>query len=258
MGPAETAAAFVGVAALVAFGAIERSRPDPMLPLSLFRSRQFVGANLTTLAVYAGLGGALFLVVLQLQRVLGYSALEAGASLLPVTILMLALSSRAGALAQRIGPRLPMTVGPLVVAAGLLLFRRVQPGATYAGAVLPAATVFGAGLALTVAPLTTAVLASVDERHLGVASGVNNAVARLAGLLAVALLPAAAGLQRAGSSGQAFSAGFARAMAIAAAVCATGGLVALVTVRRSAPVGAVIQPSIHQPCHHPCVRAAAG
>jgi EmrB/QacA subfamily drug resistance transporter len=257
MGGVETTAALVGVAGLGTFVAIERARPDPMLPLSLFRSRQFVGANLTTLAVYAGLGGAMFLVVLQLQRVLGYSALEAGASLLPVTILMLALSARAGALAQRIGPRLPMTVGPLVVAAGLLLFRRVQPGATYAGAVLPAATVFGAGLALTVAPLTSAVMASVDERHLGVASGVNNAVARLAGLLAVALLPAVAGLQRAGTSPEAFSGGFARAMTVAAAVCATGGLIAFATVRRSAPVGRIILPSVHQPCHDPCVRAAS-
>ncbi len=107
VGPAETAAAFLGVAGLVAFVAVERARPDPMLPLSVFRSRQFTGANLTTLAVYAGLGGAFFLVVLQLQRVLGYSALEAGASLLPVTILMMTLSSRTGALAQRIGPGCP-------------------------------------------------------------------------------------------------------------------------------------------------------
>jgi predicted MFS family arabinose efflux permease len=247
----------LGSAALVAFLVVERSRREPMLPLSLFRSHQFVGANLTTLAVYAGLGGAFFLVVLQLQSVLGYSALEAGASLLPVTILMLALSSRTGELAQRIGPRLPMTVGPLVVAAGLLLFRRIQPDATYFGAVVPAAAVFGAGLSFTVAPLTSAVLAAVDERHLGVASGVNNAVARLAGLLAVALLPAVAGLQRAGASPAAFSAGFARAMTVAAVVCALGGLIAFATVRRAAPVRTITQVSVHQPCHDPCVRAAA-
>jgi hypothetical protein len=170
---------------------------------------------------------------------------------------MLALSSRAGELAQRIGPRLPMTVGPLVVAAGLLLFGRVQPGATYPGTVLPAATVFGAGLALTVAPLTSAVLAAVDERHLGVASGVNNAVARLGGLLAVALLPAVAGLQQAGASPEAFSAGFARAMTLAAVVCAAGGVIAFVTVRQATPVRTIRQVSVHQPCHHPCVRADA-
>src|SRR5439155_11880358 len=160
----------------------------------LFRSRQFTGANLTTFAVYAALGGAMFLVVLQLQVNLGYSALEAGASLLPVTILMLALSARAGALAQRTGPRLPMTVGPLVVGLGMMLFSRIEPGATYATSVLPAAATFGLGLSITVAPLTAAVLAAVEERHLGVGSAVNHAVARVAGLIAVAVLPALTGI----------------------------------------------------------------
>jgi EmrB/QacA subfamily drug resistance transporter len=253
VGLPEATAGVLGVVALGAFVVIERSRPDPMLPLSLFSSPQFAGANLTTLAVYAGLGGAMFLVVLQLQTILGYSALEAGASLLPVTALMLLLSARAAALAQRIGPRLPMTAGPLVVAAGLLLFRRVGEGATYAGAVLPAATVFGAGLSLTVAPLTAAVLAAVDERHLGVGSAANNAVARLAGLLAVAVLPALAGLDTGSPSPAAVTDGFARAMAIAAGVCTAGGVVAWLTVRQGTDVAPVTQPSVHQPCHHPCV-----
>jgi hypothetical protein len=161
-----------------------------MLPLRLFRNRTFSGTNATTLAVYAALGAALFLVVLELQIALGYSALEAGSALVPVTIMMLFLSSRAGALAQRIGPRLPMTIGPLIIAGALLLFPRIAPGQSYASAVLPAAIVFGLGLSLTVAPLTSTVMASVDDSELGVASGVNNAAARLAGLLAVAVLPA--------------------------------------------------------------------
>jgi EmrB/QacA subfamily drug resistance transporter len=253
--PGVVLAAALGLGGLVAFLVVEGRRPDPMLPLEIFRSRQFTGANATTLAVYFGLGGAIFLLVLQLQTVLGYSPLEAGASLLPVTALMLVLSSRAGALAQRMGPRLPMTVGPLLVAAGLLLFRRVEPGASYVEAVLPAAVVFGSGLVLTVAPLTSAVLAAVDERHLGVGSGVNNAVARLGGLLAVALLPSLAGLDPGSASPAAFSAGFARAMAMAATTCAVGGVVAFATIRRSTPVPAFTQAGVDQPCHHPCVAA---
>ena len=253
MRPGVVLAAAVGLGGLAAFLVIEGRRPDPMLPLEIFRSRQFAGANATTLAVYFGLGGAIFLLVLQLQTVLGYSPLEAGASLLPVTALMLVLSSRAGALAQRVGPRLPMTLGPLSVAAGLLLFRRVEPGASYVEAVLPAAIVFGSGLVLTVAPLTAAVLVAVDERHLGVASGVNNAVARLGGLLAVALLPTLSGIDPGSASAADFSAGFARAMTIAATACAAGGVVAFATIRRSTPVPAVTQASVDQPCHHPCV-----
>src|SRR5690606_17166051 len=150
--------------------------------------------NGTTLAVYAALSGATFLVVFELQVALGYSALEAGASLLPITVLMLLLSARMGALAQRIGPRGPMTIGPLVVGAGMLLYTRVEPGASFWTSVLPAGTVFGLGLAITVAPLTATVLAAVRPSELGIASGVNNAAARLAGLLAVAVLPAAVGL----------------------------------------------------------------
>jgi EmrB/QacA subfamily drug resistance transporter len=257
MRPGVVLAAALGFGGLAAFLVIEDRRPHPMLPLEIFRSRQFAGANATTLAVYFGLGGAIFLLVLQLQIVLGYSPLEAGASLLPVTALMLVLSSRAGVLAQRVGPRLPMTVGPLLVAAGLLLFRRVEPGASYVEAVLPAAIVFGSGLVLTVAPLTSAVLVAVDERHLGVASGVNNAVARLGGLLAVAVLPALAGLDPGSASPAAVSAGFARAMTIAAAACAAGGVVAFATIRRSTPVPAVTQASVDQPCHHPCVTERA-
>lgn len=229
----------LGVAALGAFVAVERRRREPMLPLELFRSMQFTGANLTTLAVYAGLGGALFLLVIRLQEAMGYSALEAGASLVPFTILMLLLSSRAGGLAQRIGPRLPMTVGPLVAAGGLVLVGRIDPGVSYWTSVLPAVVVFGLGMTLTVAPLTATVLAAVDERHLGIGSGVNNAVARVAGLLAVAALPL-------------LTNSFSTAMSLCAAVCATGGVIAWVTVRTGAATRPVPQPALLHPCNEPC------
>ncbi len=252
LGPSEAVAAAAGIAALVAFVAIEHRRPRPMLPLGMFRSRQFTGANLTTLAVYAALGGTLFLLVLELQLVLGYAALEAGASLLPVTLVMLLLSSRMGQLAQRVGPRLPMSVGPLIVAAGLALLTRVDAEAAYATDVLPAVVVFGLGLAVTVAPLTAAVLAAVDDDHVGVASGVNNAVARVAGLLAVAVLPAAVGLDLAGGP-DAITEGFHRAMLVGAALSVAGGVVAFATIRGGATVGAAAQAGLDQPCHDPCL-----
>ena len=245
------AATVAGVVALAAFLVHESRTTAPMLPLGLFRSRQFSGANATTLAVYAALGGATFLFVLQLQVSLGYSALEAGASLLPVTLLMLALSSRAGALAQRIGPRLPMTLGPVVVAAGLLLFARVDAGTTYLATVLPAAVVFGLGLSLTVAPLTATIMAAADEEHLGSASGINNAVARLAGLLAVALLPTVVGLDTAGAAG-ALDAGVDDAMVVCAVLAVVGGAIALVTVRTVRPAATPPQP-LAQPCGDPCL-----
>ncbi len=240
----------VGLAALGGFVAVEARRDDPMLPLGLFRSRQFVGANLTTLAVYAGLGAATFLVILQLQLVVGWSPVAAGASLLPVTIAMLLLSSRAGVLAQRIGPRLPMTVGPLVAGVGLLLYRRVGPEATFLADVLPAAAVLGLGLALTVAPLTATVLGSVEEGDLGVASGVNNAVARLAGLLSIAVLPGVVGLDTT-STAASFDAGFDRAVVVAAVLCFVGGLVAWATVR-TARVAEPTPAPLEHPCADPC------
>jgi EmrB/QacA subfamily drug resistance transporter len=250
------AATLVGIALLVAFVAIERRSPNPMLPLSLFSNPQFTGANLVTLAVYAGLGAAFFLVVVQLQIALGYSALEAGIALLPVTILMLLLSARMGALAQRIGPRLPMTVGPLGVAGGLLWLGQIGPGDAYATAVLPAAVLFGLGLAVTVAPLTATVMASVDEHHLGVGSATNNAVARLAGLLAVAVLPSVAGvtLEVVGPSGVE---GYATAMAISAALCVAGAAVAAVTIKRVVATTPTTQASVLQPCGEPCLREEA-
>ncbi|HEX6568441.1 MAG TPA: DHA2 family efflux MFS transporter permease subunit, partial [Acidimicrobiales bacterium] len=148
------AALLVGVASLVAFVVVERRSTHPMVPPALFASAQFRAANLVTAAVYAALGGTFFLLVVQLQNVLGYSAIEAGAATFPITILMLALSARSGALAARIGPRLQMTTGPLLVAAGTLLMTRIDAGAGYVADVLPAVVVTGLGLACVVAPLT--------------------------------------------------------------------------------------------------------
>jgi hypothetical protein len=188
------AALAVGVAGLSGFVIAERRSRHPMLPLDVFRSRAFTAANLATFAVYAALGGVFFLVVLNLQVVARYSALAAGTAMLPMTGLMLLLSARSGALAQRIGPRIPMTIGPLLCAAGLLLFSRIGAHSTYVRDVLPAVVVLGLGTSLNVAPLTATALGALDESRAGIASGVNNAVARAAGLLAVAVLPLAAGL----------------------------------------------------------------
>ncbi len=235
--PLVVAAAVVGAAALAGFAVVQARSAHPMLPLDVFSSHQFTAANLVTLAVYAALGGMLFLLVVHLQQVLGYSPVQAGAAMFPVTVLMLSLSARAGQLAQRIGPRLPMTLGPLGTAAGLVLMTRIEAGSGYADVVLPAVVVFGLGLSLTVAPLTATVLAAVRAEHAGVASGVNNAVARVAGLLAIAVLPVVAGL----SGGDyhdplLFTDGFRLAATVAAALAATGGALAWLTIRNDLPL----------------------
>ncbi len=244
----------LGVAALIAFPIVERRRAQPLVPLSIFRDWQFTGANATTILVYAAFGGALFLLVLELQQVLGYSALAAGAALLPITVLIMALSAPAGRLSQRIGPRLPLTIGPIVVAAGLALASGVAPGDSYATGVFPVVVVLGLGLSLTVAPLTAAVMAAVDERHVGVASGVNNAVARIGALLSVALLPLVAGLGDLAPTDPAYTEGVSRALLLAAGLCVGGGLVAFVTVTRGERVTPVIHPSPSHACADPCVR----
>ncbi|HET7550431.1 MAG TPA: MFS transporter [Gemmatimonadaceae bacterium] len=247
--PATLVAGFGGLAFLVVFAVTEKRSSNPLLPIGIFRSRQFTGANIVTLLVYAALGAVFFLLILQLQNVLGYSALEAGASILPVNVLMLALSSRAGRLSARIGPRFPMAGGAIVAGIGMLLMARVQPGAGYVETVLPALVVFGLGLAALVAPLTAAVLGAVDSSEAGVASAVNNAVARLAGLLAVAILPIVAGISTAErASGEQFAAGFARAMWIGAALCFAGAVVALFTVARGQPTIAAPHPSPTHAC----------
>ena len=179
--------------------------------------------NIITFLVYGAFSGLLFLLVLQLQVVSGYSPLKAGSALLPVTFLMLLLSARSGSLAQRFGPRWLMTAGIAGTAIGMALMGRIGPGANYVADVLPAAVVFGLGLALTVAPLTATVLASADVRHAGVASGVNNAVARAAGLVAVAALPAAVGL---GAASYHQPARFNHGFDLATAICAVILLIA--------------------------------
>ncbi|QCX81631.1 Multidrug resistance protein stp [Streptomyces sp. YIM 121038] len=197
-GDASVAAAVLpgigGLLAGAAFLAVEHRRRDPMLPLGLFRSRLFSAANVMTLCLYAAIGGILFLLPVQLQTTLGYDALRAGTATLPITVLMLLLSASAGDLARRVGPRLPLTLGPLVAAAGVLLMLRIGPHSSYATDVLPAVVVLGVGMSVFVAPLTATVLASVDASRAGLASGVNNTAARIAQLLVVAALPLAVGL----------------------------------------------------------------
>src|SRR6266851_405777 len=222
----------VGAVLLGLFVLVEAKEPEPMLPLGVFASRQFSAANAVTFVVYAALGGLLFLVPVVLQVAHRYSPIEAGTSLLPVTFIMLLLSSRSGALAARIGPRLQMSVGPLVLAASLLLFTRISDSGDYLTAVLPAVVVFGLGVAIMVAPLTATALAAAPADHAGVASAVNNDVARVGGLIAVAVLPALAGIT--GNSylhSAALAHGFKMAAWIAAAFCAAGGVLAAATIR---------------------------
>jgi EmrB/QacA subfamily drug resistance transporter len=179
-----------GVVCFALFVLHEARARHPMMDLGLFRIRNFAIANLTTLSAYAGLIGGLFFVGLFLQQVAGYSPLEAGLATTPISVILFALSPRWGKLASGTGPRLPMTIGPIVGGLGLLLLLRVGSNADYATDVLPAILVFGLGLSATVAPLTATVLDSVEERHVGIASGINNGVSRVAGLLAIAVLGA--------------------------------------------------------------------
>jgi EmrB/QacA subfamily drug resistance transporter len=229
-------AILVAVLAAVGYVVDERRSDHPMLPLGIFADRIFSAANVMTLLVYAALGAVLFFLVLQLQVVSGYTALEAGMATLPITICMLLLASRGGRLGTRIGPRIPMTVGPLMLAVGTLLLLGVGADVDYVRDVLPGLTVFGLGLALLVAPLTATVLAAASDEHAGIASGVNNAVARAGSLLAVAALPVAVGL-----SGDeyadpaALDAAYGDAMVICAVLLVLGGLVSWVTIRRPAP-----------------------
>jgi len=242
-----------GLVSLVLFVAMERRIARPMLPMEIFQSRQFTAANVVTFIVYASLSIMFFLLLIQLQQVLHYSPLQAGAATLPVTALMLALSSRAGRLVDRIGPRLPMTVGPLGIAAGLALLSRVQAEATYVGTVLPGLLVFGLGLSLTVAPLTATVLAAAPTRHVGIASAVNNAISRGAGLVAVAVIPGLVGLTGdAYHNADLFARGFLSAMRISAVLAAAGGLSAWLLIRDEQPEVADAGPSVGVHRQHYC------
>ncbi|WP_198954555.1 MFS transporter [Kineosporia sp. R_H_3] len=233
-GGAVLVAGLAGLAAGAAFVVVERRVDHPMVPMSLFSARAFSATNATTFLVYAGLGGMFFLLVLTLQVVAGFSPLAAGAALLPVTLIMLVLSPRMGGLVARTGPRLPMVVGPLVAAAGAALTSRLGADAQYLRDVVPPIAVFGLGMAVTVAPLTTTVLAAAPDRYAGVASGINNAVARAGGLLTVAALPLVVGL-----TGDAYRdpalllPAFRTGLLLCAALLAAGAVVSAVALPRN-------------------------
>jgi EmrB/QacA subfamily drug resistance transporter len=247
--PVVAATGAAGCLLLIAFLLFERRASAPMLPLAIFRSRQFSGANAATLANYLAIGAMFFFLSLQLQNVLGYSALAAGAASFPATLIMLLFSPRSGELGQRIGPRIPMTVGPLVLAAGMILLSGVQRGDDYLAAILPGVVVFGVGMTIFVAPLTAAVLGALPDQQAGIASAVNNAAARLAQLFAGAALPAAAGLSAATAVGPGeFSDGYQTAMLIAAAISVLGGLTSWATIRGVEPRRAPRHPSPSHAC----------
>jgi EmrB/QacA subfamily drug resistance transporter len=228
-----------GILGAVAFVLVEYRSSAPMLPLNLFGERQFSVTNGVTLIVYAALGGALFLLPVELQIVNHYSPFEAGAALIPLTVVMLLLSAHSGKLAARIGPRLQMGAGPIVVGGGLALLIRSTSSGSYAFGVLPAVLVFALGLAITVAPLTMTALAAAPVEHAGIASAVNNYVARVGSLLAVAVMPSLAGI-----SGHVYihprvlSGGFRKAMIISASMCVLGGVIAAIGIRNPVRVGA--------------------
>jgi EmrB/QacA subfamily drug resistance transporter len=246
-GAAVLPAGVLGVAALVAFLVVERRTAEPMLPPSLFRSATFSAVNAATFLIYAAVGGLMFFVVVQLQVVAGYSALAAGVSMLPFTVIMLVGSTPSGALAARIGPRTQLVVGPLVAGLGTLAMLRVGAHASYPTDVLPAVLLIGTGMTVLVAPLTATVLAAVPAEHAGVASGTNNAVARAASLLAVAALPLAAGLS--GNSYRqpaAFHAGFRTAMLICTACYLAAAVLSAALLRR--PTREAPAPERHIAC----------
>jgi EmrB/QacA subfamily drug resistance transporter len=243
-------ALIAGLFLLGVFGWWEHRAPAPMLSLSLFASTQFTATNVVTFIIYGAIGGALFLLPIELQQVSGYTPLQAGISLLPVTAITLVLSARSGALAARIGPRLQMTVGPILVGIGIALFATIGPSGDYLTEVLPGVAVFGFGLAVTVAPLTSTALAAVPAEHSGMASAVNNDVARAASLIAVALLPAAGGITGDAYRHPAvFSAGFHTASLVSAGLCVAGGLLAAATIRNPSRAEAALRPAQEHALH---------
>jgi len=218
---------FGGIAVFLAFLWWERRAPQPMLPLRLFARRNFSFANLETLTVYAGLATLTFFLVLYLQQIAGYSALKSGLALLPITIVMFVLSPRVGRLSMRLGPRLFMGVGPLIAGVALLALVRLGDEVTYWTELLPPLLLFSIGLSMIVAPLTATVLADAGESDSGIASGVNNAVARVAGLLGIAVV----GALVAGTDNQLDLTGFRLSMLITALLVAAGGVVGLGGIR---------------------------
>jgi EmrB/QacA subfamily drug resistance transporter len=228
----DVVAGVAAVSAIAAAVVLEPRRRRPVVPVDLFAIRPFVAANAITLFVYGGLGVVFFLLAIHLQVTVGWSPLETGAALMPITALMMVLSSWTGDLAQRIGPRWPLTGGPVLIAGGMLLLTRIGPGASYLTDVLPAVAVFGLGLAWSVAPVTATALGTIPDHRSGAASGLNNAMARTGQLLAVAAIPPLVGL-----TGDALrepdelDAGFPAAMLVGAGLVLVGAIVALVTLR---------------------------
>ncbi|WP_298517009.1 MFS transporter [uncultured Nocardioides sp.] len=232
-GTAAWLAVVVGVVSAAGFLVVESREREPLLALGIFRSRTFSAANGMTLLVYGALGAVSFFTTIQLQTVSGYGALAAGAAFVPMTLIMLSLGTRSGRLGVRIGPRVPMTVGPLIMAVGVLLMRRIDAEVNYVADVLPAMVVFGLGLTTMIAPLTATVLAAAPEEHAGIASGVNNAVARAGSLLAVAALPVVVGLGGAEYADPGvFDTAFNSAMAICAGLLVVGAGISWIAIRR--------------------------
>jgi EmrB/QacA subfamily drug resistance transporter len=224
-------AAVVAVLAAVAFVVVEKREPEPMLALGIFADRTFTAANAMTLLVYAALGASTFFITLQLQTVSGWGALEAGIASLPITVCMILLAAKGGELSARIGPRIPMTVGPIVMGLGCLMLTSVGRDVDYVVDVLPGVTVFGLGLAMMVAPLTATVLAAAPDQHAGIASGVNNALARAGSLLSVAALPVAVGLTGEDYNvPSVFDDGYRSAMMACAGLLVLGGAVSWLTI----------------------------
>ena len=254
-GPVVVACA-LGVLGGAAFVAWERRSTHPLVPLDIFANRVFTATNVVTVFVYAALGVYFFLLVIQLQVVAGWPPLAAGVSLLPATALMLVLSGRFGALSERVGPRPLMAAGSLLAAAGLGLSVRIGPDASYLGDVLPAVVALGLGLSCAVAPLTAAVLGSVPDDLAGAASGINNAIARTAGLLAVVVVPALAGLSSAGiEDAAALGRGFVTSMLIGAGLLVVGALVAWFGVGRTEPAKPELRPADRVAVHR-CTHCA--
>ena len=225
--PAVIAGLIVGLLSVALFLVRERRAAEPMLPLELFRSRTFSAANMITFVVYGAFGGALFLLTVLLQTALGYSPLVAGLATLPITFTMLFFSARSGAVAQRIGPRVPLTLGPLVLAASLLAMHTIDVDSSYLTGVLPPVILLSVGLVIVVAPVTATTLASAPDERAGVASAVSNAVSRTGQLFAIALLPAIGGLQGADyEDPAAIISAFQTAVLFSAALCVIGAAIA--------------------------------
>jgi predicted MFS family arabinose efflux permease len=245
--------AVLGAACLAALAPVERRRTAPMLRLGLFRSRQFDAINATTVLFYGALGAASYLVVVQCQLRLGYSATQAGAALIPESVVFAVVAPFSGRLVARLGPRWLMVVGMLAVAAALAWLAQADPGDDYATAILPGALLWGLGIGLAVTPLTAAVLAAVGDADLGEASAVNDAASRVGGVIAIALIPALIG---GGGLAGALADGYGAAMMAMAGLCVAGALVTAVWVS-DARAGAAAAAGAPRAAPHPATHACA-